>query len=62
MSDQPAQSQPSQPPPVKRLPSQRTHHGDTFIDDYAWLADKDNPETIALLEAQNAYTEAMTAG
>jgi oligopeptidase B len=32
------------------------------MDDYAWLADKANPETIAYLEAQNAYTEALTAG
>ena len=44
------------------MPSERTHHGDTFVDEYAWLADKDNPETIAYLEAENAYTEALTAG
>ena len=31
------------------------------IDDYAWLADKENPETIAFLDAENAYTQAMTA-
>ncbi len=62
MSQQPAQSQPSQPPEVKRLPAERHHHGDTFVDEYAWLADKDNPETIAFLEAENAYTDAMAAG
>jgi oligopeptidase B len=62
MSDQSAQSQPPQPPVVKRLPSERTYHGDTIIDDYAWLADKDNPETIGFLEAENAYTDALTAG
>src|SRR5712692_3127116 len=49
-------------PVVRRIPTERTHHGDTFTDDYAWLADKDSPETIAYLEAENAYTEAMTAG
>ena len=43
-------------------PAERTHHGDTVIDEYAWLADKENPETIAYLEAENAYTEAMTGG
>jgi oligopeptidase B len=32
------------------------------MDEYAWLADKTNPDTIAYLEAQNAYTEALTAG
>jgi oligopeptidase B len=50
------------PPVARRIPSERTHHGDTFVDEYAWLADKQNPETIAYLEAQNAYTQAMTAG
>ena len=49
-------------PAARRIPTERTHHGDTFTDDYAWLADKDSPETIAYLEAENAYTEAVTAG
>ncbi len=49
-------------PVTKRIPSDRTHHGDTFTDEYAWLASKEDPETIAYLEAQNAYTEATTAG
>jgi oligopeptidase B len=52
----------TEPPPARRIPHERTFHGDTFIDEYAWLADKDDPETIAYLEAENAYTEAMTAG
>jgi len=51
-----------EPPAARRTRSERTFHGDTFIDEYAWLADKENPETIAFLEAENAYTEAMTAG
>jgi oligopeptidase B len=51
----------SAPPTAKQVPSTRTHHGDTVIDPYAWLADKNNPETIAYLEAENAYTEASTA-
>ena len=55
-------SAPTEPPAAKRIPSQRSHHGDTVTDDYAWLAGKENPDTIAYLEAQNAYTEAMTAG
>ena len=48
-------------PVAKRVPTERTHHGDTFIDEYAWLAHKDDPETIAHLTAENAYTEASTA-
>jgi oligopeptidase B len=50
------------PPSAKRVPAKRTHHGDTVIDDYAWLTDPKDPETIAYLEAENAYTEAMTSG
>jgi oligopeptidase B len=33
-------------------------HGRTFSDDYAWLQDKDNPDVIAYLEAENAYARA----
>ncbi len=44
------------------MPSERTHHGDTVTDEFAWLAQKDNPDTIAYLEAENAYTEAALAG
>ena len=50
------------PPIAKRVPSKRTHHGDTVIDEYAWLANPKDPETIAYLEAENAYMEAETAG
>jgi oligopeptidase B len=50
------------PPAARRVPHERTFHGDTFVDEYAWLADKDDQETIAFLEAENAYTDAMTAG
>ncbi len=49
-------------PAARPIPAARIHHGDTFTDDYAWLADKDNPETIAYLEAENAYAQAATAG
>ncbi|GGL48445.1 oligopeptidase B [Planomonospora parontospora subsp. antibiotica] len=49
------------PPTAKKVPSERVHHGDTVIDHYAWLTVKDDPETIAYLEAENAYTQQMTA-
>ncbi|WP_112731092.1 S9 family peptidase [Micromonospora noduli] len=49
------------PPAAKRVPSERTHHGDTIVDEYAWLAAKDDPETIAYLTAENEYTDARTA-
>ena len=49
------------PPIAKRVPTSRTHHGDVFVDPYEWLRDKDNPEVISYLEAENAYTETQTA-
>jgi len=51
-----------EPPRAKRIPSPRTFHGDTFIDEYAWLADSGDPDTIGYLTAENAYTDAATAG
>ena len=51
-----------QAPVAKRVPFTRTHHGDTITDEYAWLADKDDPDTIAYLSAENAYTQTLTAG
>jgi oligopeptidase B len=38
----------------------REHHGDRVVDEFAWLANRDDPDTIAYLEAENAYTEART--
>ncbi|OBA69291.1 S9 family peptidase [Gordonia sp. 852002-10350_SCH5691597] len=49
------------PPVAKKVRTERTHHGDTFVDEYEWLRDKDDAEVIAFLEAENAYTEANTA-
>ncbi|GGS96305.1 oligopeptidase B [Planobispora rosea] len=49
------------PPTAKKVPSERVHHGDTVVDDYAWLTVKDDPETIAYLEAENAYTQQVTS-
>lgn len=48
-------------PAAKRIPTERVHHGDTVIDEYAWLTDKDDPDTIAYLKAENEYTESATA-
>jgi oligopeptidase B len=49
------------PPAAKRVPAPRTHHGDSVIDEYAWLARKDDPDTIAYLTAENEYTATRTA-
>ena len=64
MSSVPPSASPtaSTPPIAKQVPAERTYHGDTVDDPYAWLADPKDPEVIAYLEAENAYTEASTAG
>ena len=49
-----------EPPEAKKIPSPRTFHGDTVVDEYAWLADKQDPDTISYLKAENAYTDART--
>jgi len=51
-----------QPPVAKTIPHERVHHGDTVNDPYFWLADKENKDVIAYLEAENAYTEERLAG
>ncbi|MGW5522783.1 S9 family peptidase [Gordonia sp. NPDC003950] len=48
-------------PAAKKVPKERTHHGDTVIDNYEWLRDKDDLEVIAFLKAQNEFTEKHTA-
>ena len=48
-------------PSAPRRPVERIHHGDTFVDDYEWLRDKEGPDTLAYLEAENAYTKSRTA-
>jgi oligopeptidase B len=49
------------PPVAKRMETRREHHGDVFIDPYEWLRDKDSPEVIAHLEAENDYVDQTTA-
>jgi oligopeptidase B len=42
------------PPVAKRVPTERVHHSDRVVDEYAWLKDKDDPDTLAYLKAENA--------
>lgn len=50
-----------QPPVAKAIPHELSMHGDTRIDPYYWLNERENPEVIAYLEAENAYAEASLA-
>ena len=49
------------PPTAKTQPKVDTLHGDTRTDPYFWMREKSNPEVIAYLEAENAYTDAVLA-
>lgn len=49
------------PPRAKQIATQRTYHGDTVIDEYAWLQQRDNPDTIAYLRAEADHTATATA-
>jgi oligopeptidase B len=45
------------PPSARKVPKETTLHGETLVDPYAWLREKENPEVRAYLEAENAYTD-----
>ncbi|WIO75096.1 S9 family peptidase [Porticoccaceae bacterium LTM1] len=49
------------PPVAKKIPYEMTIHGDTRIDNYYWMRDdqRQDPEILGHLEAENAYGEAM---
>jgi len=52
---------PAQPPSARRDPTPTTLHGVTLEDDFRWIRDKDSPEVLAYLDAENAYTAAVMA-
>ncbi len=54
-------AEPLAPPVAAVREKARTHHGHTVVDEYEWLRDKNDPEVIAYLEAENAYSEQQTA-
>jgi oligopeptidase B len=49
------------PPLARREPVETILHGDRRVDHYAWLREKENPEVLAYLENENAYTDALLA-
>lgn len=58
---EPIMSQTPQPPVARPIPTETTLHGERRVDPYAHFRDRKHPETIPYLEAENAYTDAMTA-
>ena len=47
------------PPTAKKSAKELIIHNDTRIDNYYWLNDRERPDVIAYLEAENAYTTKM---
>ena len=46
------------PPLAKKVEQVLEIHGDKRIDQYYWMNDRENPDVISYLEAENAYLEA----
>ena len=62
---QPATANSPKAPMTTKKPKTTNIHGVTLVDDYFWLREKTNPDVIAHLRAEDAYTEEMmkpTAG
>ncbi len=47
------------PPEAAIKPHEMTIHGDTRVDNYYWLNERENPDVIAYLEAENAYLDVV---
>ncbi len=48
-------------PPVANIkPHAQTLHGYTWVDNYHWLRERENPKVIDYLKAENKYTQSMT--
>lgn len=45
-------------PIAKKINKEITIHGDTRVDSYYWLRERENPEVISYLEAENEYADA----
>ena len=50
---------PLTPPIAKAIPFSYQHLGHNFVDNYAWLQDKTNPEVISYLEAENTFAKSV---
>ncbi|HEY3820751.1 MAG TPA: S9 family peptidase [Polyangiaceae bacterium] len=50
------------PPVAKKVPHEWSLFGEKHVDDYAWLREKGAPDVVSYLQAEDAYTDAMTRG
>ncbi|HOI41847.1 MAG TPA: S9 family peptidase [Elusimicrobiales bacterium] len=49
------------PPKAAKVPHRLEKHGHVRTDDYFWLRERDNPEVLEYLKAENAYADAVLA-
>ncbi len=49
------------PPRVPQIPKRLERHGHIRIDNYYWLKERENPEVVKYLEAENDYAKAVMA-
>ncbi len=47
------------PPRAKRVPHRLERHGHVRTDEYYWLRDRENPEVLAYLQAENEYAATL---
>ena len=47
----------AEPPLARAVPHVHTIHGESRIDEYFWLRNREDPEVVAHLEAENRYTD-----
>jgi oligopeptidase B len=52
---------PTEPPRARPIPHCEERHDDIRIDEFYWLRQRENPEVMAYLEAENAWTAAAMA-
>ena len=49
------------PPSAERRPTRLEAFGDVRVDDWHWLRERDDPDVLAYLAAENSYTDAVMA-
>lgn len=47
------------PPVAEKIKKELTIHGDTRVDNYYWLNERENPKVLEYLKAENEYKEAV---
>ena len=47
------------PPSARKLPTLVAAQGETFVDNYAWLRERENPDVLRHLQAEDEWAEAV---